>query len=435
MGNEEKELQSFLSDAHAIQNARLPIWARHTLLYMGGFFLLAILWACLSHVDIIINANGKLVSSRPTIVMKPLERAVIKDTHVAIGDRVTRGDLLATFDTTFSRADKERLAAETRIYEALFNRLRAEFNNAAYEKPAQPTEEDIVQFRLYNDRKRFYAERVEYFDREIERISKTKQSLSENLDLQTKRLQDFRDIESMLARARSSQAVSPRDLKEARISRRELEADISDKKNNILVLESELLSKEAEKNAFCSNWRIELGEELVKTRTALTNVKKDFDKAAQMAAYVELRAPEDAVVHDIAPMSIGSAVREAEALITLVPLEGGLEVEAEIRADDIARVKLGDRARIKISAFPFQKYGTLPGTVRVISEDSFTSQEGRGAFYRARIGIDKDADGEFTRKLMPGMEAQAEIITGTRRIIEYLVHPLIKSLDEAIHEP
>lgn len=434
MGNEQQDLQSFLSDAHAIQNARLPVWARHTLLYMGGFFLLAILWACLSNVDIIINANGKLVSSRPTIVMKPLERAVIKETHVAIGDRVSRGDLLATFDTTFSKADKERLAAETRIYEALFNRLRAEFNNTAYEQPAEQTEEELVQFRLYNDRKRFYAERVEYFDREIERITKTRQSLSENLDLQIKRLQDFRDIESMLAKARSSQAVSPRDLKEARISRRELEADISDKKNNILVLESELLSKEAEKNAFCSNWRIELGEELVKTRTALTNVRKDFDKAAQMAAYVELRAPEDAVVHDIAPMSIGSAVREAEALITLVPLEGGLEVEAEIRADDIARVKLGDRARIKISAFPFQKYGTLPGTVRVISEDSFTRENG-GAFYRARIAIDKDADPAFTRKLMPGMEAQAEIITGTRKIIEYLIHPLIKSLDEAIHEP
>lgn len=438
-----QEIEAFLSDAHAIQHSRLPVWARHTLVWMCALFLLAIIWACVGKVDVIINAFGKLISSHPTIVMKPLERTVIKDLHVSIGDRVKEGDVLVTFDTVFSSADRERLAKEVRIYDAQHNRLSAEFYNTAYTLPEDPSPEDYIQQKIYDDRQKYYREKNDYFDREIDRINKTRKSLEDNLALQEKRLKGFLEIEGMLDKAKSSQAVSTRDWKEAQIARMQLEADISDKKNNILVLDSEQLAREAERNAFGTDWKINLSENLVKTQNALTNAKKDLDKAQQMASYVELRAPEDAVVHDLAPLSIGSAVREAETLVTLVPLGGKLEVEARIRADDIGKVKVGDRARIKISAFPFQQYGTLPGTVRVISEDSFSrdSDEGNAnampAFYRARIALDPPQKNDFQLldRLIPGMEAQVEIIVGTRRVIEYLVNPLIKSFDEAIHEP
>lgn len=436
--SEKEEIESFLSDAQAIQHSRLPLWARHSLLYMFLFFLLAVLWACIGKVDVIVNAAGKLVSSHPTIVMKPMERGVIKDIHVAIGDRVHKGEVLVTFDTVISNAEKERLATEVRIYEAMFKRLNAEFHNQKLELPKNPGSEELIQYKIYQDREKFYAEKLEYFDKEIDRITRTRASLQDNLALQEKRLSGFREIEGMLTRARSNQAVSPRDLKEAQISRMQLESEISDKKNNILVLDSELQAKEAESKAFKSDWKIDLSQELVRTRAGLTNALKDYDKANQMNSYVELRAPEEAVVHDMTPMSVGSAVREAETLLTLVPAGGDLEVEAEIRAEDIALVKTGDKARIKISAFPFQKYGTLPGEVRVISEDAFTPDPPRGgSFYRARIRILPPGEGDFqlVNKLLPGMEAQAEILVGTRRVIEYLVHPLIKSLDEAIHEP
>ena len=161
---------------------------------------------------------------------------------------------------------------------------------------------------------------------------------------------------------------------------------------------------------------------------------------------MELKAPEDAVVHDIAPLSIGSAVREAETLVTLVPLGGTLEVEAQVRADDIGRVKPGDSVRVKITAFPFQKHGTLEGQVRFLSEDAFSSsaspsenapERPESAFYRARIALDaeKNRESVLLPKLIPGMETECEIRVGERRIIEYLTHPIIKSLDESIKEP
>jgi len=439
----DKDAIDFLPDALAIRYSRLPWWARHTLLWMGLFFIIAIIWASLSDVDVIVTAHGRLVSDHPTIVMKPLERTVIKGIHVLEGDRVRAGQVLITFDPVFSGADQERLSADVRNYEAQLNRLTAEFDNKTYTIPAQPTEEERIQLSIFLKRDAYYRERLEFFDREIERITKARRSYGDNLAVQQERLKALKDIEDMLTRAHGQQAASLRELRDGQLSRMALEADISDKQNNILVLDSELKAKEAERDAFRTEWRISIAEQLVNVQTSLTTAGKELEKASQLTSYVALRAPEDAVVHDIAPFSIGSAVQEAETLITLVPLNGTLEVEAEIDAAYIGKVKIGDKARVKLSSFPFQQYGTLLGEVRVISEDAFSRQPNEaaqgqaGAFYRARITLTGEERKELKLldRMMLGMETQSEIYVEKRKIMEYILNPIIKSLDESLHEP
>ena len=441
----DKDAVEFLPDALAIRHEPLPFWARSGLLWMGLFFLLALAWACLGRVDVIVTAGGRLVSDHPTIVMKPLERTVLKQVHVAVGDRVKAGQDLASFDPVFSRADSERLASEVRLYQAQFDRLLAETQGRAYVLPPEAGMEELWQASIFRDRSRFYGEKMEYYARELERIAKTLDSTRENLKLQRERLKSYREIEGMVSGALKSQSASLRTLRETEINRMQLEAEISDKENQLLVLESERQARMAERDAFSAGWKIETSREMVNTRESLTKALKEYDKASQMASYVALRAPEEAVVHDIAPISIGSAVREAETLITLVPLGGRLEAEAEIRAEDIGKVRVGDSVRVKVTAFPFQKYGTLEGKVRVISKDAFSrSPEGgtaptpkAGAYYRARVELEP-VEGEqasLLARLIPGMETQCEIRVGGRRVIEYLIHPIIKSLDEAIREP
>jgi len=444
----DKDAAQFLPDALAVRHETLPFWARSGILFMFLFFALAIAWAVIGRVDVIVEAGGKLVSDHQTIVMKPLERTVIKGVHVAVGDRVKAGQVLVTFDPVFSVSDRDRLATEIRMYEAQFDRLNAEFEDRDYALPPEPTEEQRWQHSIYAGRKQFYAEKMQYFAQDLERISKSRDAIRENLEVQRSRLAGYREIEGMQERAMRSSAGSLRQVKETQLTRMQVEAEISDKEHSILSLGNEYLARQAEREAFRREWHIQAAEEMVRARENLIRARKEYDKAFQLTSYVELRAPEDAVVHDIAPLSIGSAVREAETLITLVPLGGTLEVDAMVRAGDIGRVKVGDSARIKITAFPYQKHGTLEGTVRVLSEDAFTSgqaggeeqrqqPQGSGAFYRARIAFDaeKNAASHLPARLMPGMEASCEIRVGTRRIIEYLTHPIIKSLDESIREP
>ncbi len=438
----DKDATEFLPDALAVRNAPLPWWARNSILWMTAFFLFFLLWACLGQVDIIVSANGKIVSDHPTIVMKPLERTVIKQVLVAVGDRVKAGQELVLFDPVFSRADRDRLLAEVQTCQAKYERLLTEFEGKEYVPSADANAEALIQLEVFKSRRQFYADKVEYFKHEMERIEKSRRSVEENLILQRKRLKGFQEIETMILKGHAHGAASHREFLESQLARRQMEAEIGDKENNIHVLDSELLAKKSEYNAFCRDWHIGIAEEMVKAQSALTNARKELAKAEQMISYVSLRAPEDAVVHDVGPLSVGSAVREAETLLTLVPLGGNLEVEAEVRADDIGKVHEGDSVRVKITAFPFQKYGTLDGKVRVISEDAFQNQQENNrqvsnARYRTRIQLTGEESSRYKllSRLIPGMETQVEIKVGTRRIISYFMNPLIKSLDEAIREP
>ncbi len=389
----DRDVAEFLPDAEAVRNSVLPGWAKYSILWMAGFFAVFLLWACLGRVDVIVTARGRIVSDHPTIVMKPLERTVVKRILVAVGDRVHAGQELVLFDPVFSRADMERLETDVRINRAKYLRLRAEYEGKEFAVPHPDDAEALVQLQLFESRRQSYADREAYYQHEMERIAKSRRSVEENLAIQRKRLAAMVEIEAIIHRGSLKGAVSQRELLSSQIERRQMEAEIRDKEHSLQVLASELLSKKAEYSAFCRDWRIGIADEMVKAEAALTAAQKEYAKAEQMASYVALRAPEDAVVHEVMPVSVGSAVREAETLLTLVPLGGRLEAEAEIKADDIGRVRAGDAVRVKVSAFPFQKYGTLDGRIRVISEDAFSRGQDEmhkgdmSAYYRARISF------------------------------------------------
>ena len=256
-------------------------------------------------------------------------------------------------------------------------------------------------------------------------------------ELRLKALNEITDMYDSLLKKR---AASRKDLLEIQMQRMQLEADISKLKNSIQEAHHEMESQAASKQTFIMEWGKDISEQMVQVERNLMTTMKSLEKVKQLNNYVVLRAPCDAIVHEIAQFPVGSAVREAEALITLVPINCKIELEAEIPAKDIGKVKVGDNVRVKLNAFPFQKHGTLDGIVRNISEDTF-QRESRGeldnpTYYRARIersGKLRNIHKNF--RLIPGMEAQAEIKVGTRSVLEYIVYPLIKSLDEAIREP
>lgn len=439
--NKSRDVTDFLPDALSIRHEKLPGWAARSVLWLTAFFLIALVWAWIGRVDVIVDAGGRLVSEHPTIVMKPLERTVIRHIHVAVGDRVKAGDVLISFEPAFSHAEVERLASDVRIYKAQFARLLAEFEERDYSLPASASEEELWQFSLFKERQNLFRKRMDNFSKEILRLEQNQRAVEENLKVQRNRLAGYLEVENMVRNSMQKNAASPRILKETELIRMQLEAEVRDKENQILMLGSESHALIAERDAFRADWKIRTSEELVRIREALVSAQKQHAKAAKLASYVELRAPAEAVVHEVAPLSIGSAIREAETLVTLVPLGGRLEVEAEIRADDIGKIRIGDSTRVKVSAFPFQKYGTIEGRVRVVSEDAFSRQTAEGmtggSFYRARIELKADdtVKNTLAAKLIPGMETQNEIRVGERRILEYLIHPIIKSLDEAIREP
>ena len=430
------EIVAFQADALEIRNERLPLAVRLSVWLPFVVLVLAILWACLAEVDVIVQGNGKIVTDLPTIVMKPLERSVIQKINVKIGDVVKKDQILITFDPAFNTAEAERLKNEVAALSAELNRLRAEFDQREYAGGNSQFEK--WQRAIFLQRKEYYKERMNYFDEALSQIAASKKSRQDSLAKQRERLAAVQKLEDMFTKLHESKAASLKDLIQMSISRMEMEAAVDQLENELLELNHRRGSTQAEKNSFIQEWRNSIAEEMVTADRNLTSAKKEYDKVAQLIEYVYLRAPCDAVVHEIASFSPGSAVREAEALITLIPLAGNIELETEIRPQDIGKVALDAEARIKLTAYPFQKHGTLKGVVRNISENTL-QKEGGGqtlSYYRARITV----SGKLEKvkepfRLIPGMEAQCEIKCGRRRVIEYVLYPLIKALDETAREP
>ena len=443
MSDMSNDMIEFQADALEIKNQRLPLFARYSVWLSLIFLLLALGWAWFSKVDIIIQAPGKLVSREPNLVMKPLERTVIKEVNVQIGDIVEEGQILITFDPTSELAEKERLEHECMALQAQYDRLQAEYSGYDYTVVGAPNPMEVLQLSLFEQRKKFYQERMLYFKEAIQQLEVSQKSCEEMIRKQEERLATVIDIEAAFKDMFEKDAATTLELLQNQVSRIEVESAVMQLKNQYLERIPQINSARASMNSFCEEWASNIGEDLFKTERELQSTLMALEKVNNLANFVYLKAPCKAMVHEIAAFSIGSAVREAEALITLIPLNGDIEVEAEIRTQDIGKIKMGSEARVKLTAYPFQKHGTLDGMVRNISEDTFQRQGARegsletsAMYYRARISV----SGELTNvndnfRLIPGMEVQAEIKAGKRRILEYLIYPLIKAFDETAREP
>ena len=343
---------------------------------------------------------------------------------------------MITFDPAINIAEAERLKSEIDAYEAQLARLRAEFNGKPYNGGS--TQFEKWQMAIYRQRQEYYRERMRYFDETLLQISVTKKAKQDNLKKQQERLGAFQKLEDMFKGLHEKKAASLKDLLQLSISRMEMESVVDQLENELLELDHRRGSIIAEKNSFIQEWRNSTSENMVNVDRNLTSVRKQYDKAAQLIKYESIEAPCNAVVHEIASFSPGSAVREAEALITLIPLDEDLELEAEISPENIGKVNIGAPARVKLTAYPFQKHGTLTGVVRNISEDTLEKQiGGQGIkYYRARISVSGQLHGvKKDFRLIPGMEVQCEIKCDRRRVIEYVLYPLLKAFDETAKEP
>ena len=357
------------------------------------------------------------------------------------GDIVKANQILISFDPENYRSEKERLESEISTLQAQFGRLFAEFNQKTY-VPQKETRDTLWQLAIHKQRMAYYTERINFFKQELARINAAIRTRTQSLKNSEGRLKEFRPLEKMYMDL-GDVVATKRERIEISIKRMELEATTDELRNTLDELEHQKQSSIASRKAFEEEWRNSISTEMIKIRRELIANTKQLEKTANMAQYIYLRSPCDAMIHEIAAVSPGSGVREAEPLVTLVPLNGKIELEAEISPQDIGKVAVGDSVRIKLNAYPFQKYGTLEGKVLHLSENTFFRQQGApippngtATYYKARISVEgklRNVDEKY--RLIPGMEVQAEIKVGKRRIIEYILYPLIKALDESIKEP
>ncbi len=442
-GKRDETEIDFLPDADAIERGPLPKFVRLTLHLLLLAFVSFIVWACVSPVEKIVIAHGKLVNPLPNIVVQPLDTSIVQSIDVRVGQIVKKGQVLATLDPTFAAADESQLRVHLQSLDTQAAGLRAELAGKPGAHVGSGASDDAqLQAQLSTERKANYEAQKTRMEQNIARLRAGLDTNKHDQAILALRVKSLREVEAMQEQLMAEQFGAKMHLLEARDRRLEVERDMDLQRNKAIEMGRELAAAESERAAFEKGWRQKSMEDLLNASRERDSVSEQLAKADKRHKMVQLVAPADGVVLEIGKLSIGSIVREAEPLLTLVPLGSELEAEVQIDSQDVGYIKGGAQAHLKVDAYSFQEHGMLDGKVRFISQDSFKRETadrnggGLDAYYLSRIpfhGKLRKLPGDA--RLLPGMTVTAEIVVGHRTVMSYLLFPLTRALDESIREP
>ena len=430
----------FQSDARKIDERRPPWIARATLYVLVAVIVIAVTFGAIAEIDRIVVAPGKLVTTASTIVAQPLETSVVRSLEARVGDIVRKGETLATLDPTFSEADADQLRGKIKSLAAQIERLKSELDDRPYE-PKILDDEARLQTTIWTRRIEQNKAKLASYNQQVRHVEAEMATKSADREALEVRLAVAKELEGMRAFLMKKEIGSKVNYLDSKGQRLQVEREMQLAANNVAELEQELERDKAEKAAYLAEFRQKTAEELVQTQRDHDAAVKQLDKAARRNDVTVLTAPEDAIVLEVAQRSVGSVMKEAEALYTLVPLDSPLEAEVSVEGLDVGHVETGAEVRLKLEAWPFQKHSTLSGRVRTVSDDTFTPDPKKDSqqrpYYKARVEVTSADLRNVPRSfhLIPGMAVTAEIKAGERSVLSYLMYPLLRGLDESLREP
>ncbi|WP_246164421.1 HlyD family type I secretion periplasmic adaptor subunit [Blastochloris sulfoviridis] len=438
----------FESPSAAIIAKRVPPLSR-AINYLVFLLVVSLLAASgLIQVDKIVSSSGKLVADAPNILLQPFDRAIVESIEVKKGDIVSKGQVVARLNPTFSAADHIAMKDQVDLLSAKALRLHAETEGTIY-VPDLSNPHAELQASIFRQRSGEYQQTLLNFDQKINQLRSQIAGDNAQAAYYRERLGLAAKIEGMRQKLQDLQIGSVLNTLLAADARLNMAGSLSQVESDAVQAGRKLASQQAERETFIQRWSSETSQELADVRRKLVQAQQDFAKTALYNELVVLTAPRDAVVLSVAKISIGSVVTSAEPLIQLVPLDAPLSVEANISGVDSGYVRPGDEVTIKFDTLPYLQYGSARGVVRAISADSFSPetapQDGGSTlpnrpqtlFYRSDITIDElklhHTPPGF--RLMPGMPVVADVKVGTRSVLAYFVGKILPVAYDSMHEP
>ncbi|MDO9710128.1 HlyD family type I secretion periplasmic adaptor subunit [Paracraurococcus lichenis] len=402
---------------------------------VAALFVALIAVAAFARVDVVVAGSGRLAPDAPPIVLQPMERAVIRELLVKPGDAVRRGQVLAVLDPSFAEADRAALSAQRRTLAAQRVRLEAEL--AGTPLAAAEDAEALLQAGLLARRQAVLAARLHSIEEEIRAQETAIRTLEEADAALSGQVAIARDVEALRAKLLEGQIGSRLQFLAARSTRLQAERERELGRGRLAELRHILAAKQSERAGLVEDWRRQVLEEVVRIRAELSRTEEALAKATRLAELTVVTAPEDGTVLEVAKRSAGSVLREAEPLVSLVPAGAPLIAEVALRSADTGQARPGDEVMVKVDAFPWQRHGMLRGRLRAVAQDSVAAEGAGIALHRAQVALGETRLAALPEGLrpMPGMTVTAEIRVGERRLLSYLLFPLLRGLRESLREP
>jgi adhesin transport system membrane fusion protein len=415
-------------------------FALMTLVSISSLIILFLIWAFFANIDVITRGNGHVIPSQKNQIISNLEGGVIKDVLVKEGDIVETNQVLMIIDPKVAEARYKSHREQYLRYLAASSRLQAQLDGTAYQVPEEVQKELPA---IAMEEKRHYVERQQQLE--------TQRSIAQQVILQKQ--QEVAEGKAKIAQAEEQVALSQQELKmveplvtEQLISKREilrLQRDTANLKGDVATGKAILSKNEAalgqaqyELKQIPIRFQNEDQEQLRDIKIKLAEEKASMLEAHDRMTRTELRSPVKGIVKEIKMKTIGGTIRGGEEVLTVVPFEDTLLIEAEVLPSDVAFIHPGQEATIKITAYDYSIYGSLKGQLLEISADTVHDPEQKKDFYRVLLRTDKNFLEHNGKKLpiIPGMTVEVDILTASRTVMQYLLKPIIKGVSQSLRE-
>lgn len=415
---------------------------RAVLLGLLALFFCMLLWAAFGRLDIIAVAQGKLVPHSALKIVQPADSGIVEEILVREGDEVRARQVLVRMDARYSEADNRMLATQLQSRGLQLRRVNAELGEAPLRrKPKDPADlyAQVEAQTLANRQAHQDA-----LDGERALRDKAEQELKSAMEIESKLEQTlpiYREQDRVYGKlAREGFASKLVALEKSR-DHIEKERELRSQIYHVASLRSSIDQSEKRIAQITSNYHQQLQKERAEAEAEYRKLKQEWEKQAHRHDLLELKAPQDGIIKDLSTHTPGTVVRPGDILMTVVPKNDLIEAEVWVTHLDAGFVEPGQPARVKLAAYPFQKYGMVGGEVKRVSPDAAEAPANKGEQaappgYRAVVALVTpflESEGK-RHKLSPGMQVSAEINLGNRSVLEYLLSPVRKVAHEAGRE-
>lgn len=408
-----------------------------------------LVWAIFGRLDIVAVAEGKLVPQTYLKIVQPPESGIVQEILVHEGETVRAGQALMRMDALISEADGKALDAELQRKHMTLRRIDAELAGRAFSSDAG------TPLGLANEVQAQYlaniAAQQAALAEERTRLAKAREELAAAEQVKAKLvavLPHYRQQETAFEKLAEGKFAGPLMASDKRRERIEKEADLNTQDHLIESARASIAQSEKKLAQLESDYRRQLYTERNTSQGEVDKLAQEVAKQRHKQSLLELKAPQDGIVKDLATHTIGTVVQPGTVMLTLVPVNEKLRAEVMVSNEDIGFVRVGQPVKVKLAAYPFQKYGMVEGWVEHVSadaQDNNTQEAGMGTnqarrdqplSFKALVSLDAmhlEMDG-IRFALNAGMQTTAEIKLGDQTVVEYLLSPVRKAFHEAGRE-
>ncbi len=381
--------------------ARSSLGSSRIIYLAAGAVLVFLIWAAFAWIDEIVRADGEVVSSSRSQIIQNLEGGILAELYVRQGDTVEAGQILAKLQDTRFQTTADDLQDQIDALEIKQYRLEAEASGA-FEFDVSPQLQQRSPNILASERALLRARQADFNSRR---------------DSAKKILDQLREELANMERLHKQRIVALIEVNNAKKA---------------------VTDAEAKYNEIGTQAELQLAEEYSLTLQTLTSHQQELRIASDQLSRTVITSPMQGVVNNMAVTTIGGVIRPGDEIFEIIPLGEELFVEARVKPENIASVQPGQDATIKLSAYDYTIYGALKGKVDFVSADTFEDDRNprNEPYYRVTVKVDRSSFTERQRdiEIRPGMRATAELQTGSKTVLQYLLKPLYKSKD-AFREP